>query len=107
MNGRAVDPSELPEVGGYYFKDGSKFTNDMLPSYGYYDENYNQVNPEQNSAILSIMANAQNPDAERQEFYNPIKFAEIENLNPIAKRNMALRQRTSAGLRKQPMQIIT
>jgi hypothetical protein len=95
LNGSAVDPSELPEVGNYYFQDGTQFTNDMLPSYGYYDDNFNQVNPEQNSAILSIMANAQNPDAERQEFYNPIEYAEIENLNPIAKRNMALRQKVS------------
>jgi len=95
LNGQKVDPSQLPEVGGYYFKDGSRFTNDMLPSYGYYDENYNQVAPEKNSALLSIMANAQNPDAPRQEFYDPVKYPEMENMNPIAKRNMSLRNNVS------------
>jgi hypothetical protein len=91
LNGRKVDPSELPTIGGYYFQDGTRFTNDMLPSYGYYDEDFRQVTPEKNSALLSIMANAQNPDAPRQEFYDPVKYPEMENMNPIAMRNMALR----------------
>lgn len=91
LNGAKVDESLLPKVGGYYFKDGREFTNDMLPSYGYYDENLRQVAPEKNSALLDILANAQNPDAERQEYYDPVLYPEMENLNPIAKRNMALR----------------
>jgi hypothetical protein len=91
LNGQIVDESLLPKVGGYYFKDGREFTNDMLPSYGYYDENLRQVAPEKNSALLDIIANAQNPDAERKEFYDPVVYPEMENLNPIAKRNMALR----------------
>lgn len=95
MGMNKVDNSLLPEVGGYYFKDGNRFTMDMLPSYGYYDENFNQVAPEKNSALLSIMANAQNPDAPRQEFYDPVKYPEMENMNPIARRNMALRNNVS------------
>lgn len=75
---------------GSYLSDGRAFHDRLLPELGYYDENFNKINPAGNSALANIYRYKQNEDAPRQEYYNPMEFPEME-LNPIAQRNLELR----------------